>query len=140
MSGWKIQAVPLLIVPALLAGCQTPASGRIALDVPVLRTARLGTSAPWMGWWRGSDETDGDELTGRAQLASLPDLHGDESWGPTPAEPHVAEGEPRRLPQPDRDPIPIEQAGQPLSGAAWPPGEATEFLPRPGGSDWTRRP
>ena len=128
MSGWRQHAVPLLILSALLAGCQAPPGGRITLDLPVLRAARVDATAPWLGWWK---QRNADDLTGRAQLASLRDADRDEFQDRRPAEPGVASAEPRRLPEPITPPIPIENAA-----AAFP----TEFLPRPAASDWTLRP
>ena len=125
MSGWRQHAVPLLILSALLGGCQAPPGGRITLDLPVLRTARVDATAPWLGWWK---QRGADESTGRAQLASLPDADRDDLQDPRPAEPGVATAEPGRLPEPITPPIPIETA------------DPTEFLPRPAGSDWTLRP
>lgn len=131
MSGWRNHAVPLLILPALLAGCQTPRGGRIALDLPMLRTTRVDAAGPWFAWWGERGGSGSDELTGRAQFASLPDVGDDEIRTSLPVERGDASAEPRRLPEPVSEPIPIEKAA---------PGLPTEFLRRPAGSDWTLRP
>ena len=125
MSGWRNHTVPLLILPALVAGCQTPSRGRIGLDLPVLRTARVDAAGPWFAWRGERGDSGAEELTGRAQFASAPDAGA--AGISMPVGPREATAEPRRLPEPIRQPIPIEQAERTFP---------TELFPQPAESDW----